>query len=87
MKQQNFRYYQSIGANIGKYRRERKMTQEQLAELADRSVPYISHLECALKVPSVDTLIAIAEALCVPLDWLSKMEEALEVQPKNCGRD
>ncbi len=77
MKQKYYRYYQRIGANIGRYRRERGQTQEELAEKTGLSVAFISHLEASgsLKAPSLDTLIAIAEALEVPLHRLTEIED------------
>ncbi|MCI8360030.1 MAG: helix-turn-helix transcriptional regulator [Clostridiales bacterium] len=76
MKQEYYWYYRTIGTNIGRFRREREMTQEQLAEAVNLSSDYISHLEAlgTLKAPSLDTLIAIAQALDVPLYRLVMME-------------
>ena len=49
--------YQTIGVNIGRFRRERGMTQEELAEAVGLSPDYISHLEAkgTAKAPSLDT--------------------------------
>lgn len=84
MKQEYYWYYRTIGTNIGRFRRERGMTQEKLAEAVDLSADYISHLEAlgTLKAPSIDTLIAIAQALDVPLYRLVMMEGEEEAREK-----
>ena len=46
------------------------MTQEQLAEAACLSVPYISHIERGVKRPSLETLVRVAGALHVTADCL-----------------
>jgi transcriptional regulator with XRE-family HTH domain len=48
----------------------RKLSQADLAELADMSVPYISHIETALKKPSLESVVKIADALGVTVDQL-----------------
>ena len=48
--------YQQIGRQIRAARLRRKMTQAQLAETADLSVPYISHVERGKKRVSLDAL-------------------------------
>lgn len=56
-----------LGCNIKKTRKQRKMTQEKLAELSGVTVKYISLLERSLAFPSADTIDAIAKALSVPV--------------------
>jgi len=43
--------YRSIGENIRKYRKTKKMTQETLAERAGLSVNYIGSIERGEKLP------------------------------------
>ncbi len=62
--------YASIGKNIRKYRLEKNMKQETLAELTNLSVNYIGMLERSDKIPSLTTLIHIANALDVTADML-----------------
>lgn len=45
-------------------------TQEKLAEFADLSVPYISHLERGTKTPSLAVLVRLADSLDVTVDRL-----------------
>lgn len=62
--------YQQMGNQIQKIRKRKGLTQEKLAELADLSVPYISHIERATKKPSLGTLLKIAAALDVTANEL-----------------
>ena len=60
----------SIGKNIRKYRQQKKMRQEDLAEKAGLSVNYIGMIERGDKIPALDTFIAITNALGVSADQL-----------------
>ena len=66
--------YESVGERIKKYRQERELTQERLAELCDRSTNFISIIERGKKRPSLDTFAKIANALNVSADMLLKDE-------------
>jgi transcriptional regulator with XRE-family HTH domain len=59
-----------LGNNIRNLRKERKWTQEQLAEKADISVPYMTQIELGRKQASLDTVENIAKALSVSIDEL-----------------
>tara|TARA_R110000787_G_scaffold110809_13_gene219626 strand:+ start:4126 stop:4470 length:345 start_codon:yes stop_codon:yes gene_type:complete len=61
---------EQIAAAIRAARRARGLTQENLAERINRTSASLSNLERAHALPSLDTLILIAEALDVPLDAL-----------------
>ena len=60
--------YSSIGENIRKYRKARKMTQETLAERAGLSVNYIGSIERGEKLPSLETFIEIVNQIGVTTD-------------------
>lgn len=61
-----------VGRNIGRIRREKGLTQEQLAEISGFSQQYISGLEQGRRNPTVVTLYELATALGVGhLDLLS----------------
>lgn len=60
----------SIGRNIRKFRKEKKLRQEDLAEKAGLSVNYVGALERGEKYPSLETFIIIANALDVTSDML-----------------
>lgn len=62
--------YPQIGQRIKRLRNQRGMTQEALAEATSLSVPYISHLERAVKKGSLETLTRIAAALGVTVNEL-----------------
>lgn len=58
--------YESIGLRIRHYRSNvRKLSQEQLAEKADISRSFLAQVETNLRLPSLETIIAIANALDV----------------------
>ena len=56
---------ESIGRNIRKYRLMKKLRQEDLAELANLTNNYIGAIERGEKIPSLETLIVIINALGV----------------------
>ena len=60
----------TIGQNIRKYRLAKKMRQEDLAEKADLTAYYIGMIERGEKVPSLETLIAILNALQISADMV-----------------
>ena len=51
---------ESIGKNLRKYRLERKLRQEDLAERAGLSTVYIGMVERGEKVPSLETFITMS---------------------------
>ena len=59
---------ESIGKNLRKYRLERKLRQEDLAERAGLSTVYIGMVERGEKVPSLETFITIINILKVSAD-------------------
>jgi transcriptional regulator with XRE-family HTH domain len=54
-----------LGENVRARRRERGLTQEDLAELLDISVAYVSLIERGWRNPPITTVCAIARALDV----------------------
>jgi transcriptional regulator with XRE-family HTH domain len=71
-------FYKEIGHQINHLRTQRGLTQERLAELAELSPTYISHIERGSKKVSLNALICLAAALEVPV-------ERLLSQPRNEG--
>lgn len=59
-----------IGERIKKAREDRNMKQEALASAVGVSVPMISRIEKNSKLPSLQLLISIAQALGVPAGQL-----------------
>ena len=62
--------YQHIRKRIREERIAANLSQAELAELADVSPQYISHIETGRKKASLSTIVSIAEALCIPVDYL-----------------
>ena len=81
--------YDELKINIGKairYNRKKKgLSQYELAELTNLSPSYISEIETGKKVPSIDTLLNIADALdvdlwdlLIPIDLPSNVKDAVK---------
>lgn len=62
--------YADIGSRIRAVRLERKMTQEQLADAVNLGVTHISHIETGSSIPSLQSFIAILNALDCSADEL-----------------
>lgn len=56
-----------LGLKIKEFRKQKKLTQEQLAEILDLDIGYISKLEVGRNFPTIGTLEKIAETLDVEL--------------------
>ena len=63
-----------IGSQIANIRKEREITQAELAEKIDVTVETISRLERGVSMPSIKTLEAISKALAVRLKDLFDFE-------------
>lgn len=61
---------ETIGRNIKKYRIEKKLRQEDLAEKTDLSSNYIGMVERGEKTPSLETFISILNALEISADMV-----------------
>lgn len=59
------RVQECLAQNIKAFRKERKITQEQLAEKVGTSTNYIGTIETGKKFPSPNMIERIASALCV----------------------
>lgn len=62
--------YERIGKIIKVVRMEQGLSQADLAEYTDLSVPYISHIETGRSKASLETIVNIADALNVTVDRL-----------------
>ena len=69
-------YYNVIRKNIKKYRKERRLTQQQLAEATDLSVDYICEIESLTKNKSfsIVTLGRIADVLDIDIKYFFEKE-------------
>ena len=65
MQKQQRDKYKYLGLNIAYYRRERGLSQSQLAELVNVSRTHMSRIENADCAVSLDVVFDICDALCV----------------------
>lgn len=72
-----------IGGRIQELRRQKKLTQQQLAEMVGISTNYLSDLERGISSPRMDKLVAIINALGCSADELftDVLEHRSQVQP------
>lgn len=66
--------YRGIGSRIRAVRREKKMTQEQLAEAVGVGVTHISHIETGNSIPSLQVIVDIINTLDCSADELLCVE-------------
>ena len=60
--------YSAMGGRIRRLRKEKQLTQEQLAEAAEISLSFLGHIERGTRKPSVQTIVLIADALGCSVD-------------------
>ncbi len=67
-------YYDVCRKNIRKFRTDKGLTQQQLADLSELSMHFISEIESTVKNKtfSIETVGRIADALQVPMNELFK---------------
>lgn len=61
-----------FGKRLRKFRRNKDLTQEQLAERVGISVDFVSLIERGLSAPSFDTIQKMSEVLEVPVEEFFK---------------
>lgn len=62
--------YISVGSRIRSARKNLGLSQEQLAESCNLSVSFMGHIERGSRKMSLETLVALCEALNVSADYL-----------------
>ena len=75
MERQHFNEFKKLGLNIAYYRKERGLSQIQLAETIDISRTHMSRIEnndCAV---SLDVIFSIAKALNIPIARLFEFRD------------
>ena len=75
----------AIGRRIKTARENKRLTQEQLAELVDLSPMHVSVIERGVKLPKLETLINIANVLDVSADVL--LQDVVNNQIKLCASE
>ena len=61
--------YKEVGKRISKRRKELGLKQRQVNELAELSDKYLSNIETARSIPSIDVLMRICKVLEVTPDY------------------
>ena len=69
--------YQAMGRRIKIKRHEKMMSQQQVADKINISLSHYGNIERGNRIPSVDTLVAIANVLGVGMDYL--LAESVDV--------
>lgn len=62
--------YKDLGSRIRKVRRQKSLTQEYLAEQIGISASFLGHIERGTRVASLETLVALCNALHVAPEYL-----------------
>ena len=73
--------------NIKRIRKEKRITQERLAEYCETSVSYIGLMETYKNIPKLSTIERIAEALNVPVLDLFNADTTATTQPAESNRE
>lgn len=76
-----------IGEQIARLRKERELTQSQLAELIDVSTETISRLERGVSIPSIRTLEKISTALHISMKGLFDFEKPIKSKESEIERE
>ncbi len=75
MKDEFREFYQQFGLNVVYYRKKKRLSQTQLAELADIHRTYVSAIELGKVSVSFDVLFRLAQVLEVPVSKLFEIRE------------
>ena len=75
MREEYQNLYQQFGLNVVYYRKKKRLSQTQLAELVDIHRTYVSSIELGKVSVSFDVLFKLAEALDVPPNKLFEFRE------------
>ena len=80
---------QEIGNRVRKARKDRGMTQSQLAEAADMSPSFLSNIETGHQAMNIRSLIALSNVLHVSADWLlnTQTETAVRAEAKEIEKE
>lgn len=75
MKDEFRELYQQFGLNVVYYRKKKRLSQTQLAELVDIHRTYVSAIELGKVSVSFDVLFRLAQVLEVPVSRLFEIRE------------
>ena len=62
--------YTAMGRRMKARRRAKKLSQEEMAHAVQISISFYGNIERGTRIPSVDTLVSIANVLVVGTDYL-----------------
>lgn len=80
-------FEKAMGRRVARLRREKQLTQAQLAEILDVASETISRLERGISMPSLKTFENISHALNVPLKAIFDFEYPQKSQDKASERE
>lgn len=75
----------SFADNLRELRKEKHLTQEELAELLEVSRQSVSKWEQGISYPEVETLLLLSEKMCISLDSLMDVKLGKEIPVKNAN--
>lgn len=70
---------QEFGARLRKIRKDKRMTQEQLAEKAGIARPMVCRYEAENQIPTVEVMLRLADVLDVSIDYLLGRTEIKDI--------
>ncbi len=62
--------YKAMGERIRHSRKAKKLSQESLAEICSLSAAHIGHIERGTRIPSLETVFRISQALDISIDYI-----------------
>lgn len=71
----------AMGQRIKQTRKEKHLTQEQLAEACSISTSFLGHIERGTRIASIETLYSLCRALNVSADYLIGLQTDALIQP------
>lgn len=72
-------FKERVGKTVAEMRREKGLTQEQVADLSELDRNYISEIERGLKMPTLDSIFRIAHGLHVKPSVITKRIESSDL--------
>ena len=73
--------YALMGQRIKQARKEKRLTQIELAELAGVSASFLGHIERGSRIASIETLCSLCRALNVSSDYLLGLSDETFIKP------
>lgn len=77
----------TLGLRLKSWRKQRKLTQEELAELIDMSVHAISAIERGVNFPSLKTIERISDTLEIPIIEFYDLNNNVDMTPKQTDKE